>query len=326
MATLQQIGTQGLVGTAPTPVLSHAINHYLVNDALMNIMRFTNDAMKNNLGNFQISGVYYEGTSEATFRALGVNYTPDNEKPLTFTETLKPLGGAFESDIEIARAFGKDAGAVANWEEQQIAQKLNAITNGFAKWFIQGDSSKDSKQFDGLNKKISADQVISTPIDVSDLDHNKASKVEVALNKVIAKVQPKRPNAIITTAMGKAYLSSINTFKNRAIDEVAVNSLKYSMYIDIPIIALTDSCFPAEDTKIGIPVIFMYVNELDGVRVSVPLDGQVVIIVPPKFDNGKAVEQGLCEMLSVPLFVNPFAVAKCYLTDTPASDTGKSGV
>jgi glutamate 5-kinase len=36
MATLQTIGSTGLAGTAPTPVLQHAINRYLVNDDLMN--------------------------------------------------------------------------------------------------------------------------------------------------------------------------------------------------------------------------------------------------------------------------------------------------
>ena len=67
MATLQSIGQGGLVGTAPTPVLQRAINKYLVNDQLMNIMRFVNNAQGNNLGNFQTSFVYYNGTSEATF-------------------------------------------------------------------------------------------------------------------------------------------------------------------------------------------------------------------------------------------------------------------
>ena len=316
MATLQAIGQGGLVGVSPTPVLQRAINNYLVNDELMNILRFVNNAQGNNLGNFQASYVYYNGTSEATFRALGVDYTPDNEQPLTDTVMLKFLGGAFETDVEIARAFGTNAGAVANWTEQQIEQKLNAIKNGFAKKFMQGDSAKDSKEFDGLNKRITAGQVVSTAIDVSALDDAKALQAEVAMNKVIGKVAPKRPNVILTNADGKAILSAINAYRHRGVEAIEVNGQKYDQYMGIPVVALTDDCFSAEDKAIGIPIVFMFVDELDGVRVSIPMDGQVVIILPPKFENGKVVERGACEMACAPLFANPFAVAKCYLTET----------
>lgn len=316
MATLQQIGQGGLVGTAPTPVLQRAINKYLVNDQLLNIMRFVNNAQGNNMGNFQTSFVYYNGTSEATFRALGVNYTPDNEQPLTDTVTLKFLGGAFETDVEIARAFGQNPGSVANWTEQQIAQKLNAITNGFAKYFMQGNSETDSKQFDGLNKKIVSSQIVDKAIDVSALNDAKALQAEVEINKVIAKIAPKRPNVVITTADGKAILSALNAYRHRGTDVVDVNGQSYDQYMGIPVVAVTDDCFSVEDKGKGIPVVFMFVDELDGIRVSIPQDGQVVIILQPKFENGKVVEQGACEMACAPLFANPFAVAKCYLSET----------
>lgn len=318
MATLQQIGMNGLVGVAPTPVLQRAINYYLVNDELMNVMRFVNNAQGSNLGNFQVSYVYYEGTSEATFRALGVDYDPDNEQPLTNTVSLAFLGGAFETDIEIARAFGQNAGAVANWTEQQIAQKLNAITNGFAKAFIVGDKDTDSKSFNGLNKSISAGQVIDTPITVEYTEAG-ALKAEVEINKAIGKIKPKRPNLVITNATGKAILSSLNAYRHRGVEVIEVNGKKYDQYMGIPIVALTDNCFADADVADGkIPVIFGFVDELDGIRCSIPADGQVVIILPPKFENGKVIEKGACEMAVAPLFANPFAVAKCYLKEAVA--------
>lgn len=313
MATLQQIGQGGLVGTAPTPVLQRAINNYLVNDQLLNLMRFVNNAQGNNLGNFQTSFVYYNGTSEATFRALGVEYTPDNETPLTDTVPLKFLGGSFETDIEIARAFGQNPGSVANWTEQQIAQKLNAIKNAFAKYFMQGDSSKDAKQFDGLNKKIVSSQVVRNVIDVSALDDAKALQAEVAINKVINMVAPKRPNVVITNANGKAILSALNAYRHRGTDVIDVNGQAYDQYMGMPIIAVTDDCFSSEDKALGITVVFGYFDELEGIRVSIPMDGEVVKIIQPKFDNGKVVERGTCEMACAPLFANPFAIAKCYL-------------
>lgn len=316
MATLQSIGQSGLVGTAPTPVLQRAINTYLVNDPLMNICRFVNNGTPDNLQNFQTSFVYYDGASSATFRALGVDYAPDNAKPLTGTVMLKMLGGRFEADIEVARAFGTNPGAVSNWTEQQIAQQLNGITNSFAKAFMQGDSSTRPTEFDGLNKKIVSTQIINDAVDVYALDDAKALQAEVAINKLINKIHPKRPNVIITTYDGKAILSALNAYRHRGVDAIDVNGQAYDQYMGIPIVPVTDDCFTSEDTTKGIPVVFALFDELDGVRVCIPMDGQVVIIVPPKFDNGKVVETGACEMCCAPLFANPFAVAKGYLKDT----------
>lgn len=313
MATLFEIGTSGIAGTAPTPVSQVAINKYLVNDALMNLMQFQNNGMGSSIGNIQSTFVYYEGTSEATFRALGKNYTPDNETPLTETVTLKNLGGSLEVDINNVRAFSTQAGGVANFVEQQIGQKLNATKNLFAKAFLTGDSEKDSKQFDGLNKKIVASQVISTPIDVSALDDAKYRKVEIELNKVISKIRPSMPNAIITTQTGKAYLNGFNSFRHAGVDVIEVNHKKYNQFMGMPIVDVTDDCFPSEDLAIGIPVIFMYIDMNEGVRVAIPMDGEVVKILPPQFNNGQVVSEGAVDMLCAPIFANPFAVAKCYL-------------
>lgn len=324
MATLQTIGTTGLVGVAPTPVLQHAINRYLINDDFMNVIEFVNIAVPSNLGNFQCSGVYYSGTTAATFRQLGVDYNPDNEAPQTWTEVLKFLGGAFEADVEIARALGQNPGSVANWEEQQISQKINAIKNGLAKYFIQGDSTSSATQFDGLNKRITEGQVESTPINVYELTPAKAIQVEVQMNKVIGKIKPKRPNVIFTTSDGRAILTALNAYRNRGIEAVEVNSRKYDAYMGIPIVVL-DNCFPNTDTADGkIPVIFGLIDEFEGIRFAIPQDGQVLIILPPKFENGKVVERGACEMAVTPIWDNPYAIAKCYLTEAePETDGGE---
>ena len=75
-------------------------------------------------------------------------------------------------------------------------------------------------------------------------------------------------------------------------------------------------CFAESDKQIGTPVVFALFDEMDGVRVSIPMDGEIVKILPPKFENGKVVERGACEMACAPLFANPFAVAKCYLGES----------
>lgn len=322
MATLQELGTTGVGVLAPTPVLARAINRYMVNSKLMNALRYENIGVGNNLGNLQASFVYYEGTSEATFRQLGVNYDVNDETPKSETVTLKMLGGAFDTDIEIIRAFGQNAGAVSNWTEQQISQKINAICNGFAKAFIQGDSSKDAKQFDGINKKIVTSQIEENAIDVSALTGDKALMVETKLNKVIAKIVGARPNVILTTPNGAAVLRSLNAWRNRGVEVVDIGSQKYDAYMGVPIVELYN-CFPATDTAKGEPVVFLSASEYeDGISIAIPMDGEILKILPPQFNNGKVVETGCVEMASVPLFKNPYAMAKCYLSEVAPIDNG----
>ena len=323
MATLTEIGLNGIAGTAPTPVNAVAINRYLCNDRLMNIMQFTADGVGDSLSNIRTSFVYYDSAGNpAVFRALGQDYVEDNAQPLVDTVMLKPLGGSFKVDRINVIAFSNKPGSVANFVEQQTVQKINAITNGFAKAFITGDSTKDPNSFDGLNKKIVASQVVSTPINV-EFSEAGALKTETGLHKVIGKIRPGKPNCIITNSDGAALLKSLNGYRHRGIEAIEVNSLLYDQWAGIPIIELTDDCFDATDISKGIPVVFMLVDEVQGVRVSVPNGTTVIDILPPSFANGKVVTTGSCEMVSSPIFANPFAVAKCWLKEAVSTVTGE---
>lgn len=316
MASLVEIGLQGIAGTAPTPINAVAINKYLVNDGLMNILEFTADGVGDSLSNIRTSFVYYDSAGNpAVFRALGEDYVEDNAEPLVDTVMLKPLGGSFKVDRINVIAFNNKPGSVANFVEQQTIQKIHSITNGFAKAFITGDSSADPKSFDGLNKKITSGQVVNTPINV-EFSEAGALKTETELNKVIGKIKPGRPNAILTNSNGAAILRSLNGYRHRGIEAIEVNHLKYDQWAGIPIVELTDDCFDSSDLSAGIPVIFMLIDEVSGVRVSVPNGTTVIDIIPPTFANGKVTTSGSCEMVSCPIFANPFAVAKCYLDDS----------
>ena len=324
MASLTEIGLNGIAGTAPTPINAVAINKYLVNDKLMNILQFTADGTGDSLSNIRTSFVYYNSAGNpAVFRALGEDYVEDNAEPLTDTVVLKPLGGSFKVDRINVIAFSNKPGSVANFVEQQTIQKINAITNGFAKAFITGDSSTNPKSFDGLNKKITSGQIVTTPITV-EFSEAGSLKTETALNKVIGKIRPGRPNVILTTADGAAILRSLNGYRHRGIEALEVNSLRYDQWAGIPIVELTDDCFASSDLSAGIPVVFMLVDEVMGVRVSVPNGTTVIDVLPPTFSGGKVTTSGSCEMVSAPIFANPFAIAKCWLKEATVTKEASS--
>lgn len=319
VASLIEIGLNGFAGTAPTPVLQYAIDRYLVQSEFMAIQQFVNIAAPDNLGNLKASAVVYDDAgAPATNRAIGEDYTPDAEEPKTVDFALKQLGGAFPVDRMNVRAFGSNPGMVSNWIEQQTQQKMNKIINGFAYQSFTGNILVSSKQFDGINKFFTTHpgQVIADAFDASaGLSADMALKVERHLNNIMAKLRV-APNVCYTTRSGKTYAQAINAHRNRGVEVVEVNSRKFHQILGVPVIALPDNCFSAADLAKGIPFVFGYISEIDGIRYAVPMDGKVVDIILPTWSEGKFVTQGGIEISTVPILADPYILAKGYVTET----------
>lgn len=318
MATLQQIGTNGFAGLVPTPVMQHAINNYMVNDKLMNLVEFVNIGMGTNIGNIQATYVYYDDVADASFRGLGEEYGEDNATPKTGTVTLKALGGAFKTDKMIERAIGANANAQSVWTEQQIANKINGINNGFSKYFIKGNAGTNAKEFDGLSVFFTknVDQVDAVPYLLNTWSEAKALEAEEHINKTINKVRNGKPNVVITTTAGKSKLQTLNAYRHRGVEAIEVNGQKYDQYMGMAIVDLPDTYFEVADTTDKIPLIFVYFNEVNGARVAVPMDGVVVDITAPEFGAGTLVKTGAVEMLCAPILADKYCASKCYLTET----------
>jgi hypothetical protein len=208
---LNQIATSGFTGMAPTPVEKYAINKYFVNNDLFNLMEFVNIGMGSNIGNLQATIVTYDTPDSAEFRRIGNEYDISNNVPKTVTVVLKMLGGEFQTDRVLERAFSQNPTAVDNWTEQQIGQKINSIINGFCKYFIQGNSTVDEKQFDGLKKYF--DKHPEQFGDVKELpgglSYANALSVEEFLNESVVRVVD-RPTCVITSRLkGKPFLQAL---------------------------------------------------------------------------------------------------------------------
>lgn len=330
MALLNQIALSGFTGTAPTPVERYAINKYFVNNDLFNLLQFVNIGMGTSVGNLQATIVTYDAPDAAEFRQIGNEYDISNNTPKTVTIVLKMLGGEFQTDRVLERAFSQNPTAVDNWTEQQIGQKINAIINGFCKYFIQGDSASDPKQFDGLQKyftKFPA-QINSTPKELpGGLSYANALNVEQFLNESIVKVVD-APTCVITTRLkGKPFLQALEQHRNRGVKAIPVYDRNYYTFMGIPIVGLDDSCFPASMTANGIPFIFAKFAEMDGIRVAVPMNpgvgnqGAILDIVRPKTGkdgagNAVFVKNGGVEMVCAPIIEDPFCASMCYISET----------
>jgi len=288
--------------------------------------------MGSNIGNIQTTIMTYDAPDSAEFRRIGEEYTVSNSEPKYVTLTLKLLGKEFSTDRALAKAFSNNPGALDNWTEQQIGQKINSIINGFCKYFIQGNSTTDPKQFDGLQVYFTkhAGQVNNTPLTLAGgLTQANALSVEQFMNEAIAKVVD-APTCVITNRLkGKPFLQAVESNRGRGYNKVKVGDLEYNSFMGLPIVDLEDADFPAEMTDIGIPFIFAKFAEVDGIRVAVPMNvganaSAVIDIVRPqvgKDAGGQSVfvKNGGVEIMCVPVIEDPYCAALCYVKETEAA-------
>lgn len=332
MASLHDIGISGFAGMAPTPVEKRAIDKYMVSDRLLNALQFVNIGVGTNIGNIQTTVLTYNEPSEATWREIGEEYTVDNNKPIPVTFTLKQFGTEFQTDRVLDRAFQNNKSAVENWTEQQTRQGINKVKIKFNKEFMLGDSTSDTKQFNGLDKFIKDHPGQGNPTAYTlagGLSEANALQAELALNTMFAKVVPQVDFIITTRTKGLPFLQALSSYRHRGTDVINVYDTAYHTYAGIPIIDLEDYCFDSTDLTKGIPFYAIHVSEDDGIRIAVPMNpstsgGVIMDIVLPRMGNTDAgqavfVRNGGVEFCGVPIIVDPYCAAKCLITESPAA-------
>lgn len=332
MPLLKDIGANKIATMRPTPVAAYLTNNYMIHDKFMNAIPFTNTGMPTGTGNFQTSYLDFDEAEVTKFRSLGEEYTPNNVEANANIMLMKHLGSSFNTDIAIARSFAGNKNAQSIYEESQLRQHMNSLINSFAKYFFLGDSTKNAKEFDGLNKRLIESQIISTPIDTTDINSNKALKVLNSINEAHSMIYntPGGDFIIVSTTRGIAKLNTVNAYMYRGVEVIELGSQKYDTFLGRKMIGLADYCFTKEDLAIGEPVYIMHLAEEGGIHTDIPQDMRIVEYLRPTFSNGKVVEQGSIDMTCVPVFPNKHGMVKFYLKDerqttTPSTNTPSEG-
>lgn len=319
MAKLADIAAGKIAGMAPTPVEQYTINTYFSNDQLFNIMEWSLAGMGTTGGNIAASYVNFnDNTDGVGFRALGSEYTTSNATPEPTTVYLKYLGGSYNVDRGTTRALKN--GGIDVWKEAQVAQKTTQIKSAFAKYFISGDTVTNTKEFNGVYKSVfatNASQELEAFELPGGLTQDKALELEEYFNKAMSKMY-KRPTCVITTRTGASLAKTLNAYRNMFTGVVDVDNIKYDQLLGMPIVEVDDTHFPTEATAKGLPFLFVYISEIDGVRTAIPVDGNVLDIIDPDMGDGTLVKTGAIEMMCAPIFGSPKSVAVCYVDRTPA--------
>ena len=147
-----------------------------------------------------ISGNAYRYTREETlpgvaFRGINESYTPSTGVLNPETEPLVIAGGEIDVDRFIVRTQGEDQRTI------QESMKIKALALRATKAIIKGDSSSDPREFDGLQVRLTGNQLLDAGA-TSGGDALSLAKLDELIDKVAD------PNCLIMNKTMRRLLSA----------------------------------------------------------------------------------------------------------------------
>nr|DAG41176.1 MAG TPA: major capsid protein [Bacteriophage sp.] len=127
-------------------------------------------------GGDSLTYVYNRVSTYPTAEGRDINSEYANKdiaKTKQVTTNLKIFGGAFDLDRVL---INHEKQVITNQLVFQMDQKIKAVRALFNDWFINGDSAKIAKSFDGLDKAIKGTKTDYTPATI--LDMSSADAIE----------------------------------------------------------------------------------------------------------------------------------------------------
>lgn len=107
-------------------------------------------------------GYFYNTTQKLPgvgFRGINENYTNDIGVMNPQSEALKLFGGDIKIDVALVDRYG------ASRRATEVQMTLMAARLEFEKTFFKGDASLDPREFDGLQKRVTGNQLITNGAD-----------------------------------------------------------------------------------------------------------------------------------------------------------------
>lgn len=150
---------------------NHVIDEFR-KSPLMDAMVF-DDCVKPQGGD-SLTYVYNRVSTWPTAEGRDINteyQTKDVAKTDQVTVNLKIFGGAFDLDRVL---INHEKQVITNQLTFQMDQKIKAVRALFNDWFINGDSTSNTKSFDGLDKAIKGTATDYTPSAILDMSSAEA--------------------------------------------------------------------------------------------------------------------------------------------------------
>ncbi len=172
-----------------------------------------------------IVGRAFSYNSEATlpaaaFRAVNAGYTESTGTFATATEKIVILGGEYVVDRFLEQT---SAGTVASLVAAQRDMKARSVAAKFGDTFFNGDVAVDANSFDGLKKRVSGGQVLSSGANGAAMNTDAATRTAFLdrLDALVALVPG--CNALYASPQVLAMLRTV--FRNMTINNYTVDTL-----------------------------------------------------------------------------------------------------
>ena len=237
--------------------------------------------------------------SSAAFRTVGDDYTPSDALTENVVAEVKILGGNYTVDRAIAKA---SKNGFIDQVEYQMANKIKAVKATFSDAIINGDSTQNAKEFDGLDKILTgSDTEFTSTVDLStsaNVDANYGAFID-ELDGVISEMDGEPTfimgnNKMITKIKGVArragqyqetkddFGRTISHYGNAILLDLGAKPGSSNPIVPIDENGKTDLYF----VRLG----------RDGFH-GITLDGQIMDVVTPDFNTEAATHaDGLVEM------------------------------
>lgn len=232
----------------------------------------------------------------AAFRALNSEYVPSEVTTTKHSIDLKVLGGSFQVDRVIAKIGPAATSAVS----LNMSAKIEAARATFGDAFINGDSTVDDDEFDGLKKMLAGSTTeVTTEVNWQGaMDETKSYQIMDDLDTFL-RLLDGTPGAIISNALALAKIRAAVRRTNMYTQTVGPLGETREAYGNI---ALIDAGKKAGTNEDVIPVVAgstqLYAARfgLDALHGVSTVGGQLVEQWLPDFTKAGAVKTGEVEM------------------------------
>lgn len=247
--------------------------------------------------------VYNRITTQANadVRAINAEYTPQEAVTEQEVTNLKILGGSYEID----RVLARDEVQVIGEVDFQTREKAKAAVAKFHDLFINGDSSTNAEEFDGL-KKIATDRnqhvVDAGSIDLTDAANIKANGQALlyALRQVYKGTEGFTHTGM-NSDMFAVFQTIADTLPNVSYTRDEVGNVTY-WYGSTRIVYMGQKPGTAEEiietNEDGLTDIYLWREGLTGVHGVSPDGSNIVEVHYPNFNEAKAVHKGDVEFVT----------------------------
>lgn len=199
-----------------------------------------------------IAGRAFSYNSEATlpaaaFRAVNAGYTESTGTFVSATENLAILGGDYVVDRYLEQT---STGSIASLVAAQRDMKARSVAAKYSDTFINGDTAVDANSFNGLKKRLTGSQVITSGTNGAAMNTDAATRTAFLdrLDALLGLVPG--ANAIYANSQVIALLRTVfrnTTINNYTVDELTGRPVEVPTWQGVPIL---DAGLKADQTPI----------------------------------------------------------------------------